>query len=142
MAKLKRKISGVIMKQQTRQQLKKMMWACKIPLPIYYWFYRKIYYIRYIPKRIRNFYQRGTRGYSDSDVPNLDWYLARVISKSLLDLIEYEQKWLLLAGKNRISRNKALYKIAKVLKKYCQGEYPLTESGQGKAIKEIDESLN
>ena len=56
---------------------------------IYYWFYRLWFNkIVYIPKEIKWFYQRGRRGYSDSDVWDFDNYLAKIISGGCKHLSE------------------------------------------------------
>ena len=54
-------------------------------------FYYKLYRlwnhkISMIPRRIKWFFQRGKRGYSDNDVWNFDSYLAEVISKGCKQL--------------------------------------------------------
>lgn len=41
-----------------------------------------------IPKRIKWFFQRGFRGYSDFDIWSLDFYLSNIISKSVKKLKE------------------------------------------------------
>jgi hypothetical protein len=58
--------------------------------------YLEIYFNRYIRnpieeaiRYIKRFWQRGIRGYGDSDVWNFDYYLATVISSGVKHLIKY-----------------------------------------------------
>ena len=43
------------------------------------WYYRTKYFIKDIPRNIRNGFQRAFRGYGDDDAWNLDWYVAKII---------------------------------------------------------------
>jgi len=43
------------------------------------------YEIKYIPRKIKWFIQRGKRGYADCDLWNFDTYLEKVLSKGLRD---------------------------------------------------------
>jgi hypothetical protein len=61
---------------------------------------REIYYKLYrlwndeismIPKRIKWFFQRGWRGYSDCDIWGFDYYLAEIISKGCKQLAKEKQ---------------------------------------------------
>ena len=45
----------------------------------YYWLKAKIEKIRYFPKEVKWFVQRGKRGYADSDVWDFDCYLSKVV---------------------------------------------------------------
>jgi len=40
-------------------------------------------------RKIKNFIQRGFRGYSDEDVWSVDWYLASIIPPMLRDVAKY-----------------------------------------------------
>lgn len=68
------------------------IWKAKHPiLYVLREFYYKLYRlwnneISMIPRRIKWFFQRGWRGYSDNDVWNFDSYLAKVISKGCKQL--------------------------------------------------------
>jgi len=58
--------------------------------PIYYFFHdiywRVYHYIEMIPLRVKSFFQRGFRGYANSDTWDFAWYLSEVISKGVKNL--------------------------------------------------------
>ena len=58
--------------------------------PVYYFFHdlfwRVYHYIDDLPLRIRTFIQRGNRGWANSDVWGLDYYLSKVISGGVYHL--------------------------------------------------------
>lgn len=58
--------------------------ALNQPLPVHkrvkYFMRRTISNIKLVPKRIKWFYQRGKRGYSEADTWSFDTYLAQVIA--------------------------------------------------------------
>jgi len=63
-------------------------------ISIYYWFYRLWKHkILYLHKEVLWFFQRGFRGYSDSDVWSFDIYLAGVIGHGLKHLAKYNHGW-------------------------------------------------
>lgn len=53
---------------------------------VYYFFFHLFEIPGNIYREIKWFIQRGQRGYSDRDIWNLDYYLAELISKSVLNL--------------------------------------------------------
>jgi hypothetical protein len=59
----------------------------------HWWEWIEIYWHRYIwfplsdiPRNIKSFFQRGIRGYADSDVWSMHYYLSKVILNMLIDL--------------------------------------------------------
>ena len=54
-------------------------------------FHRIKNFLTNIPKRIKFFYQRGKRGYSDQDVWNMDWWFFSVVIPMLKQLRDTKQ---------------------------------------------------
>jgi hypothetical protein len=74
--------------------------------PLWYYgsiaYYRIQGYLKEIPLMIKTFFQRGKRGWANSDTWNFDYYLAKVISEGVLHLYKCqhghpsdltEEKW-------------------------------------------------
>lgn len=53
---------------------------------IYYWFWRRFDWIRNRPREIKYFYQRGKRGFSDSDVWDIGAYLTEWMPDAIKQL--------------------------------------------------------
>jgi len=73
--------------------------------------------IENIPLRIRTFIQRGKRGWANSDSWSFDWYLAKVISEGVGNLIKY--------GNHEVHDSKAFKQIKKTFetaKKISEGD--------------------
>ena len=114
--------------------------------PIYCFFYdiywRIYYFVDSIPLRIRTFIQRGKRGWANSDTWGFDYYLAKVISEGVGNLIRY--------GNHGIHHSKAFKQIKKTFetaKRISEGELiyipskDFTWAKYAKRVKEICEEI-
>jgi len=86
--------------------------------PIYYFFHdiywRVYHYIDNIPLRVKSFFQRGFRGYANSDTWDFAWYLSEVISKGI--------KHLKKNGHHNIKDINKIIKTFETAKKIAEGD--------------------